>query len=47
MTTQVIIFACSFVATGIAFGLLIRTAYREYQKEVELKFKSHDNRFGR
>ncbi len=40
MTTQVIIFACSFVVSGIAFGLLIRTAYREYQKEVEQKYAS-------
>lgn len=37
MKTQVIIFACSFVATGIAFGILIRSAYREYNRTKNQK----------
>jgi hypothetical protein len=43
----VIIFASSFVVTGVAFGMLVKSAFREYKKEVEEKFKRHDNRFGR
>jgi hypothetical protein len=36
---MITIFICSFVASGVTLGLLMRSSYKHYEKEREEKFQ--------